>query len=344
MKGIILAGGAGTRLHPITLVASKQLQPVYDKPMIYYPLATLMLAGIHEMLVISTPEDVPRFEALLGDGSSWGIDLQYAVQPEPRGIAQAFLIGADFIGDDSVCLILGDNVLYGRMKLDELIAEFDSGALIFGYPVRDPERYGVVEFDDRGQVVSLEEKPEKPRTNLAVPGLYLYDSAVVETARTLKPSPRGELEITDLNIAYLERGELRAERLGRGIAWLDTGTHESLLEAANFIATIERRQGLKIACLEEIALRRGYLSRETFRERLERMPGSPYRSYLETILNEMQGVAEGVQTTRAACRLAERVEVDLPISNLVRQVIDGSCSPAEAGRILMSRQLKSERD
>ena len=286
MKGIILAGGAGTRLHPITLVASKQLQPVYDKPMIYYPLATLMLAGIREILLISTPEDVPRFEALLGDGSSWGIDLQYAVQPEPRGIAQAFLIGADFIGDDSVCLILGDNVLYGRMKLDELIAEFDSGALIFGYPVRDPERYGVVEFDDRGQVVSLEEKPEKPRTNLAVPGLYLYDSAVVETARTLKPSPRGELEITDLNIAYLERGELRAERLGRGIAWLDTGTHESLLEAANFIATIESRQGLKIACLEEIALRRGYLSREAFRKLLDRTPGSPYRSYLEMVLNE----------------------------------------------------------
>ena len=286
MKGIVLAGGAGTRLHPITQVASKQLQPVYDKPMIYYPLATLMLAGIREILVISTPEDVPRFEALLGDGSSWGIDLQYAVQPEPRGIAQAFLIGADFIGDDCVCLILGDNVLYGRMKLDEIVAEFESGAVIFGYPVRDPERYGVVEFGDRGQVVGLEEKPEKPRTNLAVPGLYLYDSRVVETARALRPSARGELEITDLNIAYLERGELRAERLGRGIAWLDTGTHESLLEAANFIATIESRQGLKIACLEEIALRRGYLSREAFQELLDRMPGSPYRSYLEMVLNE----------------------------------------------------------
>ena len=286
MKGIILAGGAGTRLHPITQVASKQLQPVYDKPMIYYPLATLMLAGIREILVISTPEDVPRFEALLGDGSSWGIDLQYAVQPEPAGIAQAFLIGADFIGDDSVCLILGDNVLYGRMKLDEIVADFDGGAVIFGYPVRDPERYGVVEFDDEGNVVSLEEKPEKPRTNLAVPGIYLYDRNVVATARALKPSARGELEITDLNVAYLERGELRAERLGRGIAWLDTGTHESLLEAANFIATIESRQGLKIACLEEIALRRGYVSRERYESMLEEMPNSPYRDYVEMVFRE----------------------------------------------------------
>jgi len=288
MKGIVLAGGAGTRLHPITQVASKQLQPVYDKPMIYYPLATLMLAGIREILVISTPADVPRFEALLGDGSQWGIELQYAVQPKPAGIAQAFLIGADFIGADPVCLILGDNVLYGRMKLDEIVAEFESGAVIFGYPVHDPERYGVVEFDDRGQVVSLQEKPEKPRTNLAVPGLYLYDATVVETARALAPSERGELEITDLNIAYLERGELRALRLGRGIAWLDTGTHESLLEAANFIATIESRQGLKIACLEEIALRRGFLSRDALEALITSMPGSPYRSYLETVLHEAE--------------------------------------------------------
>ena len=288
MKGIVLAGGAGTRLHPITQVASKQLQPVYDKPMIYYPLATLMLAGIREILVISTPADVPRFEALLGDGSQWGIELQYAVQPKPAGIAQAFLIGADFIGEDPVCLILGDNVLYGRMKLDEIVAEFESGAVIFGYPVHDPERYGVVEFDDRGQVVSLQEKPEKPRTNLAVPGLYLYDATVVETARALAPSERGELEITDLNIAYLERGELRALRLGRGIAWLDTGTHESLLEAANFIATIESRQGLKIACLEEIALRRGFLSRDALEALITSMPGSPYRSYLETVLHEAE--------------------------------------------------------
>ncbi|MBW2281870.1 MAG: glucose-1-phosphate thymidylyltransferase RfbA [Deltaproteobacteria bacterium] len=288
MKGIILAGGAGTRLHPITQVASKQLQPVYDKPMIYYPLATLMLAGIREILLISTPEDIPRFEALLGDGSRWGIDLQYAVQPDPAGIAQAFLIGADFIGDDGVCLILGDNVLYGRMKLDEMVAEFESGAVIFGYPVRDPERYGVVEFDDDGQVVSLEEKPEKPRTNLAVPGLYLYDSTVVERARALEPSARGELEITDLNIAYLEAGQLRASRLGRGIAWLDTGTHESLLEAANFIATIESRQGLKIACLEEIALRRGFLSHAALEALVQEMPGSPYRSYIEMVLREAE--------------------------------------------------------
>ena len=286
MKGIILAGGSGTRLHPITLVASKQLQPVYDKPMIYYPLATLMLAGIREVLIISTPDDVPRFEALLGDGSSWGIDLQYEVQARPEGIAQAFLIGADFIGGSEVCLILGDNLLYGRMRLDQSVDDFAGGALIFGYPVRDPERYGVVEFDERGGVVSLEEKPEKPRTNLAVPGIYLYDSNVVETARALEPSPRGELEITDLNLAYLERGELRAERLGRGIAWLDTGTHESLLEAANFIATIESRQGLKIACLEEIALRRGYLSRDQYQQMLEGMPNSPYRNYLDMVFHE----------------------------------------------------------
>ncbi len=286
MKGIILAGGSGTRLHPITLVASKQLQPVYDKPMIYYPLATLMLAGIREVLIISTPDDVPRFEALLGDGSSWGIELQYEVQARPEGIAQAFLIGADFIGGSEVCLILGDNLLYGRMRLDQSVDDFEGGALIFGYPVRDPERYGVVEFDDRGGVVSLEEKPEKPRTNLAVPGIYLYDSNVVETARALEPSARGELEITDLNLAYLERGELRAERLGRGIAWLDTGTHESLLEAANFIATIESRQGLKIACLEEIALRRGYLSRDQYQQMLDKMPNSPYRNYLDMVFHE----------------------------------------------------------
>ena len=242
MKGIILAGGAGSRLHPITLVASKQLQPVYDKPMIYYPLATLMLAGIREILLISTPEDTPRFEALLGDGARWGIRLSYAVQPRPEGIAQAFLVGADFIAGDPVALILGDNILYGRVRLDDIVREFREGALIFGYPVHDPERYGVVEFDSEGQVLSIEEKPAAPKTNLAIPGIYLYDGHVVELARALKPSARGELEITDLNRAYFERGQLRAERLGRGIAWLDTGTHESLLEAANFIATLERRQ------------------------------------------------------------------------------------------------------
>jgi glucose-1-phosphate thymidylyltransferase len=286
MKGIILAGGAGTRLYPITQVASKQLQAVYDKPMIYYPLATLMLAGIREILLISTPEDVPRFRDLLGDGSAWGIDLSYAVQPKPEGIAQAFLIAAEFIGDDSVCLLLGDNLLYGRMKLDDIVRDFDRGALIFGYPVHDPERYGVVEFGPEGQVLNLEEKPAVPKTNLAIPGLYLYDSSVVEKARNLKPSARGELEITDLNRVYLDGGELRAERLGRGIAWLDTGTNQSLLEAANFIATIESRQGLKIACLEEIALNCGYLTAAELEQRLQDMPASPYRSYVESVLQE----------------------------------------------------------
>jgi len=286
VKGIILAGGAGSRLHPITLVASKQLQPVYDKPMIYYPLATLMLAGIREILVISTPEDTPRFEALLGDGSSWGVRLSYMVQPKPQGIAQAFLVGADFIAGDYVALILGDNVLYGRMRLDDIVRDFREGAMIFGYPVHDPERYGVVEFAPDGQVLSIEEKPAVPKTNLAIPGIYLYDRDVVELARGLKPSARGELEITDLNRVYLERGKLRAERLGRGIAWLDTGTHESLLEAANFIATIERRQGLKIACLEEIALRKGFITREVLSAQVEAMPVSDYRGYLEQILTE----------------------------------------------------------
>jgi len=286
MKGIILAGGAGTRLHPITQVASKQLQPVYDKPMIYYPLATLMLAGIREILLISTPEDVPRFEELLGDGSSWGVHISYAVQPRPEGLAQAFIIGADFIGRDHVTLILGDNLLYGRMRLDEIVQSFQDGAVIFAYPVHDPERYGVVEFSDDGRVLSLQEKPKQPRSNLAIPGIYIYDADVVEIARGLEPSARGELEITDLNRAYLERGKLRAERLGRGIAWLDTGTHQTLLEAANFIATLESRQGLKIACLEEVALRCGYISKEEVAANLEAMPRSPYRDYIETLLSE----------------------------------------------------------
>ena len=286
MKGIILAGGAGSRLHPITLVASKQLQPVYDKPMIYYPLATLMLAGIRDILLISTPEDTPRFEELLGDGGRWGIRLSYAVQPRPEGIAQAFLVGADFIAAEPVTLILGDNILYGRMRLDDIVRDFREGALIFGYPVRDPERYGVVEFGPDGEVLSLEEKPAEPRTHLAIPGIYLYDTQVLELTRGLKPSARGELEITDLNRAYLERGQLRAQRLGRGIAWLDTGTHESLLEATNFIATIERRQGLKIACLEEIAYRQGYIQLSAISALVEAMPVSEYRSYLEAILAE----------------------------------------------------------
>jgi glucose-1-phosphate thymidylyltransferase len=254
--------------------------------MIYYPLATLMLAGIREILLISTPEDTPRFEALLGDGARWGIQLCYAVQPRPEGIAQAFLVGEDFIAGDSVALMLGDNLLYGRMNLDGIVQDFRDGALIFGYPVHDPERYGVVEFDTDGQVLSIEEKPAEPKTHLAIPGLYLYDDRVVELARGLRPSARGELEITDLNRAYLKRGKLRAERLGRGIAWLDTGTHESLLEAANFIATIERRQGLKIACLEEIAYRKGYIDRAALASQVEAMPTSEYRRYLEEILDE----------------------------------------------------------
>jgi len=286
MKGIILAGGAGTRLHPITLVASKQLQPVYDKPMIYYPLATLMLAGIREVLLISTPDDVPRFQQLLGDGSSWGIRLEYCVQPKPDGIAQAFLLGERFLAGDPVCLILGDNLFYGRMRLDEVVTEFRDGALIFGYPVHDPERYGVIEIAPDGKVLSIEEKPAKPRTHLAVPGIYLYDAGVADMTRRLRPSARGELEITDLNRLYLAEGRLEARRLGRGIAWLDTGTHASLLEAANFIATIENRQGLKIACLEEIAYRRGYLDRAALERVAAAMPRSSYRDYIEAALRD----------------------------------------------------------
>ncbi|MDF1554274.1 MAG: glucose-1-phosphate thymidylyltransferase RfbA [Deferrisomatales bacterium] len=285
-KGIILAGGAGTRLYPLTLVASKQLQPVYDKPMIYYPLATLMMAGIRDVLIISTPQDTPRFEALLGDGSRWGIRLSYAVQPEPKGIAQAFLVGEAFIAGDPVCLILGDNLFYGRMELDRLVAEFDGGARVFGYPVQDPERYGVVEFGREGRVLSIEEKPAHPKSHYAVPGLYLYDGTVVARTKALTPSARGELEITDLNLAYLAQGKLRVERLGRGIAWLDTGTHLSLLEASHFIGTLELRQGLKIACLEEIAWRRGYLDDEGLRKAIAATPVSTYREYLERVLRD----------------------------------------------------------
>ncbi len=286
MRGIILAGGAGTRLYPLTQVASKQLLPVYDKPMIYYPLATLMLAGVREILLISTPEDAPRFESLLGDGSRWGIRLSFRVQPRPAGIAQAFLIGEDFVRDDDVALILGDNIFFGRMQLDTIVAEFKDGATIFGYPVHDPERYGIVELDEDGRVQSLEEKPTRPKTNLAVPGLYLYDRQVVELTRSLEPSARGEIEITDLNLRYLELGKLRAHRLGRGIAWLDTGTQDSLLEAANFIATVEHRQGLKISCLEEIAYRNGFIDRDALAERVRDTPKSPYRDYLEDLLRE----------------------------------------------------------
>jgi glucose-1-phosphate thymidylyltransferase len=285
MKGILLAGGTGSRLDPITRVASKQLQPVYDKPMIYYPLAMLMEAGIREILLVSTPNDLPRFDALLGDGRQWGIELHYAQQPRPEGIAQALLIGAEFIDGDSVALILGDNIFHGDMRIKDLIDSFESGAVVFGYPVKNPERYGVIELDG-DRVVSLTEKPEDPQSNLAVPGFYLYDGRAVEFTRGLEPSKRGELEITDLNRIYLDIGELRVVQLGRGIAWLDSGTHASLLEAANFIATIERRQGIKIACLEEIAFKRGYISADDLVGIISETPASEYRNYLETVLAE----------------------------------------------------------
>ena len=283
-KGIILAGGAGNRLYPLTLVASKQLQPVYDKPMIYYPLSTLMRAGVQDILIISTPQDIPRFQELLGNGSRFGIRLSYAVQPEPKGIAQAFLVGEEFIGSDAVCLILGDNIFYGKMGLTQIFSNFTSGAKVFGYPVNDPERYGVVEFEKSGMAIGIEEKPTQPKSNYAVPGLYLYDNNVIEITKRMTPSARGELEITDVNIEYLSRGELWIEKLERGIAWLDTGTHMSLLEASHFIGTLESRQGLKIACLEEVALRKGYINREQMRAVVEDTPPSSYREYLEIVL------------------------------------------------------------
>jgi glucose-1-phosphate thymidylyltransferase len=285
-KGIVLAGGAGSRLYPLTLVASKQLQPVYDKPMIYYPLATLMMAGIREILIISTPHDTPRFEDLLGDGSRWGIKITYKVQPEPKGIAQAFLVGEEFIDNENVALILGDNIFYGKMAFDQTVANFGSGAMVFGYPVHDPERYGVVEFDREGRVLSIEEKPAEPKSHYAIPGLYLYDQNVVSITKAMKPSARGELEITDVNNAYLEKQQLRVEKLGRGIAWLDTGTHESLLEASHFIGTLEARQGLKIACLEEIALHQGFIDRQGMEAVIADTPNSSYRVYLERVLRE----------------------------------------------------------
>jgi glucose-1-phosphate thymidylyltransferase len=285
-KGIVLAGGAGSRLYPLTLVTSKQLQPVYDKPMIYYPLATLMMAGISDILIISTPQDTPRFEALLGGGSRWGIRLTYKVQPEPKGIAQAFLVGEEFIAGDAVCLILGDNIFYGKMDLNKIVKEFQSGAVIFGYYVNDPERYGVVEFDVTGKAISIEEKPSRPKSNYAVPGLYLYDQHITEIAKSMKSSARGELEITDVNMEYLRRGGLHVVPLGRGIAWLDTGTHTSLLEASHFIGTLEARQGLKIACLEEIAFRMGFVDKKKMKQVIEETPKSSYRDYLERILRE----------------------------------------------------------
>ncbi len=286
MKGIVLAGGAGTRLHPLTLVASKQLQPVYDKPMIYYPLSTLMLGGLRDLLLISTPNDVPRFQTLLGDGSQWGVSISYAVQTAPRGIADALLVGEEFLAGDTVSLVLGDNIFYGRIGFDDIVRDFTRGAVIFGYPVQDPQRYGIVEFGEDGEVQSLEEKPPHPRSNLAVPGIYVYDSEAVGIVKGLQPSPRGELEITDLNLAYHRRGELRAVRLGRGVAWLDSGTHESLLESANFIATIERRQGLKIACLEEVAFRQGFIDAEGLEAAAAAMPPSPYRTYVLNLLDD----------------------------------------------------------
>lgn len=290
MKGIILAGGSGTRLYPLTTVTSKQLLPVYDKPMIYYPLSVLMNAGIREILIISTPEDTPRFEALLGDGHQFGIELTYAVQPSPDGLAQAFIIGADFIGNDSVAMVLGDNIFAGhglkkRLKAAVENAETGQGATVFGYYVDDPERFGIVEFDEEGKAISIEEKPQHPKTNYCVTGLYFYDNDVVEYAKNLKPSPRGELEITDLNRIYLEKGKLNVELLGQGFTWLDTGTHESLVDACNFVYTVERHQHRKIACLEEIAFLNGWISKEAVMERYEVLKKNQYGQYLKDVLD-----------------------------------------------------------
>lgn len=287
-KGIILAGGSGTRLHPLTLGVSKQMLPIYDKPMIFYPLSVLMLAGMREILIISTPEDLPSFRKLLGDGSQYGIELSYVEQPSPDGLAQAFILGEEFIGKDSVCLILGDNIFYGQYFSDNLRAAMarEHGATVFGYHVSDPQRFGVVEFDNVGKVLSIEEKPKSPKSNYAVTGLYFYDNKIVEMAKKVRPSVRGELEITDINQAYLEQGLLTVQVFGRGFAWLDTGTHESLLEASHFVHTIESRQGLKIACLEEIAFNSGWIDEAMLGEQAIRLSKTGYGKYLEKILNE----------------------------------------------------------
>ncbi|HOP46823.1 MAG TPA: glucose-1-phosphate thymidylyltransferase RfbA [Desulfobacteraceae bacterium] len=288
MKGIILAGGSGTRLYPITRVVSKQLLPIYDKPMIFYPLSVLMLSGIRDILIISTPEDLPRFRELLSDGSQLGLSFSYAEQPRPEGLAQAFIIGKTFIGDDKVALVLGDNIFHGHGLPETLrkSTDFEHGGIIFGYPVHDPERYGVVEFDKQMNVTGLEEKPVKPRSRYAIPGLYFYDNQVVSIAENLKPSPRGELEITDVNLEYLRRGQLKVELLGRGFAWLDTGTHKSLQQAANFVQAIQERQGLKISCVEEIAFRLGYIDRDRLKELAKDTIKNDYGHYLMEIANE----------------------------------------------------------